>query len=86
MKIKTTKKFDKDYACLPKKIKDLLDEKLKFFFENQRHPSLRVKKMEGHTNIWEASINMQYRFTFEIYEDSTYILRRIGSHDILNTP
>lgn len=86
MKIKTTKKFDRDYACLPKKIQDLLNEKLKLFFENQRHSSLRVKKMEGYPNIWEASINIQYRFTFEIDNDNTYILRRIGAHDILNTP
>jgi len=85
MKIKTTRRFDKDYACLPGEIKDLLDQKLKLFFENQSHPSLRVKKMAGHPGIWEASITMQYRFTFEIQSD-TYILRRTGTHDVLNTP
>jgi len=85
MKIKTTRRFEKDYACLPREIKDLFDQKLKLFFENQNHPSLRAKKMAGHPSIWEASITMQYRFTFEI-QNGTYIFRRIGTHDILNTP
>jgi len=54
--------------------------------ENIRHPSLRVKKMEGHKNRWEASIDMFYRFTFEIHDDF-YMLRRIGPHDnVLKNP
>jgi len=85
MKIKTTRRFDKDYSVLPREIKDLVDQKMKLFFENPNHPSLRVKKMVGHPNIWEASITMKYRFTFEIHSDF-YILRRIGTHDILNVP
>ena len=85
MKIKTTRRFDRDYARLPIEIKDLFDRKLKLFFKNLNHPSLRVKKMVGHPNIWEASITMQYRFTFEIHSDF-YIFRRIGTHDVLNIP
>ena len=50
------------------------------FTENIRHPSVRFKKMKGHENRWEASINMFYRFTFEIHEDH-YLFRRIGPHD-----
>jgi hypothetical protein len=49
------------------------------------HPSLRVKKLEGYENRWEASITMFYRFTFEVYE-GYYLLRRIGPHDILKKP
>ncbi|MBI9039218.1 MAG: hypothetical protein JEY97_13875 [Bacteroidales bacterium] len=32
------------------------------FFENIKHPSLRVKKIGGHKHKWEASIDMFYRF------------------------
>lgn len=85
MKIQTTKKFDKDYLNLPEKIKDKTDEKLALFLENPQHPSLRVKKMQGYENLWEASINTNYRFTFQISCD-VYILRKIGTHDILNNP
>jgi hypothetical protein len=42
--------------------------------------------MEGHKNRWEASIDMFYRFTFEIHDDF-YMLRRIGPHDkVLKNP
>jgi hypothetical protein len=38
--------------------------------------------MKGYENRWEASINMFYRFTFEIHTDY-YLFRRIGPHDIV---
>jgi len=38
--------------------------------------------MRGYKNRWEASIDMFYRFTFEIHHD-LYLLRRIGPHDIV---
>jgi len=38
--------------------------------------------MKGYKNRWEASIDMFYRFTFEIHKD-LYLLRRIGPHDII---
>lgn len=42
--------------------------------------------MQGYENRWEASINMFYRFTFEIHTDH-YLFRRIGPHDdVLKRP
>ncbi len=84
MKIITTKSFDRDYQKLSEKLKDKADEKLKLFVESPKHPSLRVKKMQGF-NIWEARISKGYRFTFEIQEEFC-LLRRIGGHDILRKP
>lgn len=85
MKIFTTKPFEEDYAALPQKIKSIADGKLRLFIRNARHPSLRIKKMADPRNIWEGRITRSYRFTFQI-EGDTYILRRIGTHDILKTP
>ena len=85
MKVLTTRAFDKEYSKLPQTVKNKVDEKLSLFMQNLRHPSLRVKKMQGHKNIWEGSITMQYRFTFEIQEE-IYILRRIGTHEVLHIP
>ncbi|MEK6589103.1 MAG: cytotoxin, partial [Nitrospinota bacterium] len=71
---------------LPKAIQERFDKKILLFEKNLRHSSLRVKKMKGHKNRWEASIDMFYRFTFEIHEDY-FLLRRIGPHDnILKKP
>ena len=54
-------------------------------FEKLRHPSLRLKKIKGHPTIWEGRITESYRFTFQIAGE-IYLLRRIGTHDILKTP
>lgn len=86
MKIVRTEGFKKDFKQLPKSVQEKFGKKLKLFMENIRHPSLRVKKMEGYENRCEASIDMFYRLTFEIH-DGFYMLRRIGPHDhVLKNP
>lgn len=44
------------------------------------HPSLRAKRIQGTVDIWEASVTMKYRLTFQMHEDTLY-LRVIGDHD-----
>lgn len=85
MKIQTTKPFDKDYKNLPEAIKEQADKQFVLLMENPRHPSLRIKKIKGLQNIWEGRVTKDYRFTFQI-SGETYLLRRIGTHDILKTP
>ena len=86
MRIIHTDPFKEDYKKLPKTIQDKFDKKILLFEKNIHHPSLRVKKMKGHQNRWEASIDMFYRFTFEIHKDY-YLFRRIGPHDnVLKKP
>jgi mRNA-degrading endonuclease RelE of RelBE toxin-antitoxin system len=86
MKIVRTDSFKKDYQKLPTGVQKLFDKKIPIFMENIHHPSLKVKKMRGHKNRWEARINIYYRFTFEINKDF-YLLRRIGPHDtVLRNP
>ena len=82
MKIEWSKTFAKEYHRIPQEIQERFDEKIELFVENSRHPSLRVKKMSGTENIWEASININYRWTFEWGNDLVR-LRHIGTHDIL---
>ena len=48
--------------------------------ENPRHPSLRVKKIQGQAAIFEASITMSIRLTWQYSEDGI-LLRNIGEHD-----
>lgn len=85
MRIIRTDPFKKDFKKLPKEIKRKTEQSLRFLVENIHHPSLRARKMEGVRDIWEASVTMQYRFTFENQEDA-YVLRRIGTHAILKRP
>lgn len=85
MTAKTTKPFDRDYARLPDEIQKRADKQLELLLVNPHHPSLRLKKMEGHFDLWEGRITKGYRFTFKIVGDA-YVLRRIGPHDILKNP
>jgi hypothetical protein len=71
---------------LPTLIQEKFEKKIRIFIQNIHHPSLRTKKMEGYKNKWEGSIDMFYRFTFEIHKDY-YLFRRIGPHDkVLKNP
>jgi mRNA-degrading endonuclease YafQ of YafQ-DinJ toxin-antitoxin module len=86
MRIVRTEAFKKDFKKLPIATQNKFVNKINLFIKDINHPSLRVKKMEGYVNRWEASIDMFYRFTFEIHQDF-YLLRRIGPHDnILRNP
>jgi mRNA-degrading endonuclease RelE of RelBE toxin-antitoxin system len=85
MRIQTTRPFDEDYSALPESIKERADKQFIILVENPHHPSLRLKKIKGHPNIWEGRVTKSYRFTFQI-SGEIYLLRRIGTHDILKTP
>jgi mRNA-degrading endonuclease RelE of RelBE toxin-antitoxin system len=79
-----TKKFKKEYKALPEEIQKNFDKKLANFLTDPTYPSLRLKRIQGTKNIWEGSITMKYRSTFEIINDEV-IFRMIGTHDILKS-
>lgn len=74
--------FQRDFNSLPREIQKQFEKVIRLFEENPRHPSLRVKKMEGTGGIWEARVTQSHRFTFN-WESGVVTLRRIGTHDIL---
>lgn len=80
-----TAQFEKSYSNLPDEIAELFEKKFPLFLKDISHPSFRTKKMEGFRNpyIWEASLTMNYRFTFEVDKESKIIFRNIGTHSIL---
>jgi len=81
MKFLPTEHFTKCYKSLPTVIQAQVDKQLSLLLENPKHPSLRVKKMQGTKGeIFEGRISRSYRFTFQI-EGDTYILRNIGPHN-----
>jgi hypothetical protein len=54
-------------------------------------PRLRVKRVQGHSGVWEFSFAPDGRATFEYGAEQVpgephVIWRRIGSHDILREP
>ena len=85
MRIIRTQRFIDDFENLPRDTKEKTKQSIRLLVSNLFHPSLRTKKIKGSRNIWEASITMKYRLTFKI-EDTAYILRRVGTHRILQNP
>jgi len=85
MEFIATAKFKKQFKRLPQRIRKTAKKQLGLLLSNPDHPSLNIKKMQDPRDIWECRITHSYRFTFQV-EGETYILRNIGTHDILNTP
>ena len=85
MRVAFTAPFKRDYERLPASLQEKVDRQIRRLLENARHPSLGVKKMEGREAILEVRITKAYRMTFQV-SGATYLLRRVGTHDILKTP
>ena len=84
LRLARTESFLRDFRALPKEIQARTEKAILRLAQNPSYPSLRVKKMQGLKDIWEASVTMSYRLTFHRAGD-TLILRRVGTHDILKT-
>lgn len=80
MKFIRSDRFKENYSKLNDEIKKKVKIKLKLMAENPMHPSLRTKRIQGTENIFEASINLNIRMTWQ-YVKNGIILRNIGEHD-----
>ena len=85
MRFARTKPFTKQYAKLPLAIRKKVDRQIKHLAQDIRHPAINAKKMIGVGDIWEARVDRQYRFTFQI-QDDIIILRKVGTHEIYRKP
>lgn len=72
-------KFDEDYSALSLAIKKKTNKQLEFLVNNFRHPSLRCKKYDEDSDIWQARIDRDWRFYFKIEKDF-YVLLTIIKH------
>jgi mRNA interferase RelE/StbE len=81
--------FKKAFKTLPKSTQAKVAKAFSLFQDNPQHPSLGVKKIKGHDDIWEGRIDDFYRFTFEYQldedtDEKICFFRNIGRHDILD--
>ncbi len=81
-----TEQFEQAYEKLTKAEKRSVRKALTLLGDNSKHPSLRVKKMEGRKNIWEARPSKRLRMTFEMAGE-IILMRNVGEHDkVLKRP
>lgn len=69
----------KQLSKLPSSIQKKTRRQFSFLLSNYRHPSLRTKRMQG-SDLFEARIDIHYRFCFQIEEDTIYVFI-VGPHD-----
>jgi len=85
MRIRRSKRFLRSFDKLPHEIRLLFADKIYQFLDDWKHPSFRTKQIKGTETVWEASLNMSIRFTFEFSRDpdgtAVCILLNIGDHD-----
>jgi mRNA interferase RelE/StbE len=86
MRLEPTRRFARDYDHLPTRIQQATDARLALLTQAPRHPSLRLKRVQGSEEFWEISVNMQYRVIVEFVSDELTVLHRVGTHAILKWP
>ena len=86
MEILFTEQFEQAYEKLTNAEKRSVHKAFTLLGDNPKHPSLRVKKMEGRKNIWEARPSKRLRMTFEMAGQIIF-MRNVGEHDkVLKRP
>jgi mRNA-degrading endonuclease YafQ of YafQ-DinJ toxin-antitoxin module len=83
MKISYSSHFTNSFKKLRKTDQVAFETQVKKFLANPKppfHPSLRIKKVQGTKSIFEMTISMGVRLTWE-FKDDGILLRNIGEHD-----
>lgn len=79
MKATFSNRFIRQYSALSAERKAKFERQLGFLLANLRHPSLRAKKYDEALDIWQARLDDDYRFYFQI-EGDTYRILSIIPH------
>ena len=86
MEIILTEQFETAYEKLTRAEKRSVRKALTFLGDDPKYPSLRVKRLEGSRDIWEACPSKRLRMTFQMTGE-TIIMRNVGEHDkVLKKP
>ena len=85
--VEWTEYFAKAFRKLSPEMKKKVKKKIKLLANNPAHPSLRSKPIKGAPGIFEASVDMKTRMTYERLPGDVLRLRVVGKHDdAINNP
>ena len=79
MNIQLTPRALATLAAAPMEVQKAFIKQLSFLTRDLRHPGLHAKKYDETKDRWQARINNDWRFWFEIHGD-TYRILEIGPH------
>jgi mRNA-degrading endonuclease RelE of RelBE toxin-antitoxin system len=78
--LERTERFKRAAKKLDRPDRERLARALERLATDLRHPSLRVKRVQGTASVWEARASDELRITFEMI-DGGILLRNVGRHD-----
>ncbi|NBI91068.1 type II toxin-antitoxin system RelE/ParE family toxin [Lachnospiraceae bacterium] len=78
-----TPRFQKHFKGLTAQEKKQLKNKLELLAQNPSHPSLRTKRIQDTTDLFEYSVNKDIRIIWYYEGSKMIILVDVGHHDIL---
>ena len=78
-----TDRFKKSYKTMTENEKKQILKKLNLLAADPMHPSLRTKRIQGASDLFECSVNMDIRIIWYYEGDKIIILLDVGHHDIL---
>src|SRR5215470_3734059 len=79
MRAVLTEPFAANLIASPPEVQKAFGKQLTNLLRYLRHPSLRAKKYEERTGLWQLRINDDWRMYFTI-EGDAYVLRAITAH------
>ncbi len=79
MKSSTTAHFDRAFEEFSVEVQRAFRKQIRYLIVDIRHPSLRAKKYDEATDVWQARVTGNVRFYFQIKGD-TYRLLNIRKH------
>jgi mRNA-degrading endonuclease RelE of RelBE toxin-antitoxin system len=79
MKIDYLPRAEKALADAPADVRKAFFKQVKFLAQDLRHPSLHAKKYDESKDRWQARVDKDWRFYFNIVGD-TYVIRDIIPH------
>lgn len=83
-KITFSDRFKKSYKKLSEVEHRQVQNKIRILSENPMHPSLRTKRIQGSSYLFECSVNMDIRIIWHYEGDEIILLLDIGHHGILD--
>jgi plasmid maintenance system killer protein len=79
MRAVLTEPFTANLVAAPPEVQKRFGQQLAHLLRDLRHPSLRAKKYDESSGLWQARINDNWRMYFTI-EGDAYTLRAIIPH------
>ena len=74
MKVVYTQRVHTTLDNLPNFLRDAFFKQIRFLGHDLWHPSLRAKKYNANTNLWQARVNKKWRFYFIIRDNDYYVV------------